>query len=183
MLLPQPGYLPTLAPPKGPGRGRTDTRKSLHLWLLPSLFPLIQGQWLPAHSSGSPYHFGPDYPLSPAVPASIQWRYEQTVLTLGPEIKSQCAWLGEPSEVCILKTQALQLLFAYTVIVLFTYKLILLSKYLIIICSLWKVNILLFSSTIHCLNPCVLRTNGTVNFSLPCLITNLELMKSELVKF
>lgn len=79
--------------------------------------------------------------------------------------------------------QALQLLFAYTVVVVFTYKLILLSKYLKIICSLWKVSIFLFSSTISCLNLFILRTNRTVDFSLPCLIINSELMKSELVRF
>lgn len=110
----------------------------------------------------------PDCPLLQAVPTSTQERR---------------GWLGEPCEVCILKTQALQLLFAYTVIVVFTYKLILLSEYLIMIRSLWKVNILLFSSIISCLNSFILRTNGTVNFSLACLITNSELMKSELVSF
>ena len=40
-----------------------------------------------------------------------------------------------------------------------------------------------FSSTISCLNLFVLQTYGTVNFSLPCSSTNLELMQSELVKF
>ena len=76
VLLHQPGYWPTLARP-GPGPGKTNTRKLLHLWLLPSLFSPIQEQWLPAHSWGSPHHFMPDCPVSLVVPVSTQWRCTQ----------------------------------------------------------------------------------------------------------
>lgn len=123
----------------------------------------------PAYSWGSPHHFVSGCPLSLVVPASTQWKV-YTVLNPCPEIKFSVTLWGLPTEPRLCSCYLL------TVIVLFRYKLILLSKYLIIICSL-EVNILLFAHYKFVLILCL--RNST--FLAYCVITNLELMKSELV--